>query len=56
MGLTVTDSLWLAACLAPTATIGALCGAELTHRLPAQTVRVAFLLLVSWSGVQMLLV
>ncbi len=54
LGLTVSDSLWLAACLAPTAMIGALCGAGLTHRLPVQSVRVAFLVLVSWAGVQML--
>lgn len=48
------DSLLLAACLAPTATVGALFGADLTHRLPLAWVRLAFVLLMIWACVQML--
>ncbi len=52
--LSVTDSLLLAAALAPTATIGALVGAGLTHRLPVRWVRLAFILLMVWASANML--
>ena len=52
--LAVHDSLRLAACLAPTAVIGALLGATLTHVLPVRWVRVAFVLLMAWATVEML--
>jgi len=54
LGLSVSDSLWLAACLIPTAMIGAVIGADLTHRVPSRGVRMAFLVLMCWAGVQML--
>ena len=54
LGLDVQDSLWLAACLIPTAMIGAVIGADLTHRVPSRSVRMAFLVLMCWAGVQML--
>jgi uncharacterized membrane protein YfcA len=54
LGLTVQDSVWLAACLIPTAMIGAVIGADLTHRVPSRGVRMAFLVLMCWAGVQML--
>ena len=53
-GLHVTDSFLLAACLAPTAVLGAFVGAGLTHRLPLDGVRVAFIAIMSWACVQML--
>ena len=54
LGLSVQDSLWLAACLIPTAMIGAVIGAALTHRVSSRGVRMAFLVLMCWAGVQML--
>ncbi len=54
LGLHFSDSLWIAACLAPTATLGALFGAGLTHRLPLTWVRVAFLVFLGWAAAQML--
>ncbi len=54
LGLSLQASLWLAACLVPTAMVGAVIGADLTHRLPSRGVRVAFLVLMCWAGVQML--
>jgi uncharacterized membrane protein YfcA len=54
LGLGVPDSIWLAACLIPTAMIGAVIGADLTHRVPSRGVRMAFLVLMCWAGVQML--
>lgn len=42
---TITQSLLLAALLAPTAWVGGRIGAGLTHRLPVRQVRVAFILL-----------
>ena len=53
-GLTVGASLTIAACLAPTALVGGLLGAGLTHRLPLFWVRVAFVLLMSWAALNML--
>ncbi len=52
--LDLNESLWLAVCLAPTATIGALIGAGLTHALPLRWVRLAFILLMSWASARML--
>ncbi|MHC5113563.1 MAG: sulfite exporter TauE/SafE family protein [Planctomycetota bacterium] len=54
LGLQVADSLALAAVLAPTALIGALIGAGLTHNLPLRWVRLAFLVLIAWAGTSML--
>jgi uncharacterized membrane protein YfcA len=48
------EALLLAACLAPSAAIGALAGATLTHALPLAWVRVAFILLLSWAAAEML--
>ncbi len=50
----LTESLLLAACLAPTAMVGALVGAGLTHTLPVRLVRLAFILLMVWASAQML--
>ncbi len=54
VGLSLGDSLGIAACLAPTAVIGALLGAWLTHKLPVRWVRVAFILLMVWASANML--
>ena len=54
LGLTAQDSLSLAAVLAPTATVGAVIGAALTHRLPVRWVRVAFIVLMAWASASML--
>ncbi len=54
LGLTLQDSLALAAVLAPTATVGALIGAGLTHRLPVGWVRVVFIVLMGWASARML--
>jgi uncharacterized membrane protein YfcA len=48
------DSLIIAACLAPTAVIGGLIGAYLTHKFPLGWLRVAFVLLMSWASLNML--
>jgi uncharacterized membrane protein YfcA len=50
----VAESLLTAACLAPTALLGALIGAWLTHHLPVRWVRVAFILLMIWASLDML--
>jgi uncharacterized membrane protein YfcA len=50
----LAESLLLAACLAPTAMVGALIGAGLTHTLPLPLVRLAFILLMVWASAQML--
>lgn len=52
--LDMHDSLRLAACLAPTAVVGALLGSALTHVLPVRWVRMAFILLMAWATVEML--
>ena len=54
LNLHLQDSLILAAYLAPTATIGALIGARLTHTLPLRWVRLAFVLLIVWASLSML--
>ncbi len=54
LGLGFHDSFLLASFLAPTAVLGALAGAKLTHVLPVQWVRVAFILLMIWACVEML--
>jgi uncharacterized membrane protein YfcA len=48
------ESLLTAACLAPTAVLGALIGAWLTHHLPVRWVRLAFTLLMIWASLDML--
>ena len=48
------ESLLLAVGLAPTAMVGALIGAGLTHKLPVRWVRLAFILLMVWATVHML--
>ncbi len=52
--LSIKESLLVSACLAPTAAIGALVGAGLTHVLPVRWVRVAFILLMVWASASML--
>jgi len=47
-------SLLIAACLAPTAIIGALFGAGLTHSLPMRFVRAAFILLLTYASARYL--
>ncbi len=51
--LEVRDSLLIAACLAPTAVIGGLIGARLTHTLKLKWVRLAFLLLLALAAARM---
>jgi uncharacterized membrane protein YfcA len=53
-GMTLQDSLTIAACLAPTAVIGGLLGAGATHKLPLYWVRVAFVVLMCWAALNML--
>lgn len=48
------ESLLLATCLVPTAMIGALIGARLTHKLPIKLLRIAFILLMLWACANML--
>jgi len=50
---TVTRSLTLAACLAPTAMIGSYIGGHLTHSLPLKVVRGAFIALMILSALKM---
>ena len=47
------DPAKLAVWLVPTAALGATIGAQLTHRLPARTVRVAFVVLLVIAGARM---
>lgn len=54
LGLSAYESLALAFCILPTAVLGALIGAGLTRRVPVTALRVAFILLLSWAGAQML--
>ena len=54
LGLTIQESLLIAACLAPTAIAGGLIGAGLTHRLPLRWIRLAFILLMIWASAGML--
>lgn len=49
------DSLFIAACLAPTAVMGGLIGAKMTHTLQLKWVRVAFLLLLTMAAARMVL-
>lgn len=51
--LTVSSSLWLAALLAPTATLGGMVGAMLVYRLPLGATRVALALLLGFAGIRM---
>lgn len=52
--LTVIDSMFLAVWLLPTAIVGGLIGATMTHVLPLKWVRVAFVLLLLWASGRML--
>jgi uncharacterized protein len=52
--LTIGDSLLLAGIIIPTAFLGGVIGAGLTHRLPLNVVRGAFVLLMSWAALRML--
>ncbi len=50
---TITRSLILAGCLAPTAMIGSYVGGHLTHKLPIKIVRAAFIILMLFSAWKM---
>lgn len=50
---TISRSLLLAACLTPTAVIGAWFGGHMTHKLPIQIVRVAFVGIMILSALKM---
>lgn len=52
--LTLTQSLTIAGCLAPTALLGALLGATLTHALPLKAIRLLFILLLAAATFRML--
>ena len=54
LGLDWHESLQIAAFLAPTAVIGGLFGGRLTHALPLNWVRLAFILLLAWASAEML--
>jgi len=54
IAVTYKDSLLIAICIVPTAIIGALFGARLTHVLPLRFLRIAFILLMLWACVNML--
>ncbi len=49
----VTRSLLLAGCLAPTAMIGAYIGGHLTHKLPLRIVRMAFITIMTLAAAKM---
>ncbi len=55
LGLSADQSLVIAACLAPTALLGGFLGAHLTHALPLKWIRIAFILLMAWASMNMLL-
>jgi uncharacterized membrane protein YfcA len=50
-----SDSLFIAGCLAPTAVVGGLIGAKMTHTLHLKWVRVAFLVLLTMAAARMVL-
>lgn len=52
--LSVGESLLIAGCLAPTAIIGGMFGATLTHRVPLPWVRLVFVLLIAFTSLEML--
>ena len=54
LGLGWHQSLAIAAFLAPTAVLGGLFGGKLTHALPLNWVRVAFIMLMLWASLDML--
>jgi len=53
--LTYNESFILAICLAPTALLGGLLGASLTHRFPIRWIRLAFILLLCVACVRFLM-
>jgi uncharacterized membrane protein YfcA len=54
LGLSPHESFALACCIIPSAVAGGLIGAGLTRRVPVMALRVAFVVLLSWAGAQML--
>jgi uncharacterized membrane protein YfcA len=52
---TLSDSLWLAAILAPSAMIGATLGAALVYRLPTTLIRSILSVLLAYVGIRMVL-
>jgi hypothetical protein len=54
VALSALDSLEIAAWLAPTAIVGGLMGAGLTHQLPLFWIRLTFILLMTWASLEML--
>ncbi|MHC5029125.1 MAG: sulfite exporter TauE/SafE family protein [Planctomycetota bacterium] len=52
--IALSDSLRIAACLAPTAIIGGLIGASLTHRISLRWLRIALILVMTWASAKML--
>jgi hypothetical protein len=52
--LRVQDGLVMVLCLAPTAILGSLLGARLTHGLPVRWVRLAFVVLLTYAAARML--
>lgn len=54
LGLDYQQSLQITAFLAPTAIIGGLFGGKLTHALPLNWVRLAFIVLLAWASAEML--
>lgn len=54
MGFDAWSGVRIAICLAPTAVVGGLCGATLTHALPFKWVRLAFVLLLAWASANLL--
>jgi len=50
-GVAITDSLWLAAMLIPTAVVGSYFGGRLTHMLPRRVLRVIFILFLATVAV-----
>ncbi len=53
-GQSATDSILIAGVLAPTAILGSLLGARLTHVLPTLWLRAAMVFLLSWAAVKFL--
>ena len=53
LGLTWQESVTIASVLAPTAVVGGLIGGRLTHLLPLNWIRAAFILLLTWACLDM---
>lgn len=50
-----TDSLFIAGCLSPTAVLGGMMGAKMTHAMKLKWVRIAFLVLLTMAAARMVL-